>query len=758
MRVKVNKKTDIVKIGKNPITSIKLSQSGDILLEFEFGIDIASCLKNEVQVIMLNVFGHEIPSVTSTPASKDFSDGLRATIFTDASEKSLITRMRTEYRVATIPIDITKLISNDSIKKIKNDSTSTIDIIKTYDSNLETISNIDFTVETPEEKTSLSIEEENREMLRLGKDPATLKGSFPTINPAVSIKRIVPGIKKHQYESYKKVGNSSKYTAGIINSRHSSCVNTITLPRKTISDLPVLYFEIDLANKLGATISREKINIFTQALELDVKVLESKNKKDETIKYCRILNSSLDASQSPYVSLESGFLKQREGMESKDSRLTRTIIGKYHNSSYITKFKPRNQKTPRTFGDSVIPFNVLKVGNSLQIKVHSTKLGIISIGIERRDVTTFEKFRKLSGIGLDPVLVTDNSSIVFEDVDLMHNHVYEYRLFFVDNKSNTKNSSNTFIYHYSSTNVSEPASLEVTNLIREIVEEDGSSYTKISFDINAKLTAAGVEVAKQFLSLNGLSENMLGIPDLETGGYKKLLIYQIDRQNLRTGDVETFGSIYETKFVDDSSKSSNLRTITPLNLLDNYRYFVRLGLRDPGALVSTQTSVKTSPIGKRKYDYKSYKFKINPKSGNLPSTLKLVSNDSSSLAENFLEFSLGVESSIDASVDDYLPNVSGLSIRKTLIGFNHISWSITGDATMIDHFRIYTIADGIEAFIGCAHPHVIDGSYFYEDREMFDRIGEVIYRVVPVSLNFTELRGEANVKIVIQNNAPTFLR
>jgi hypothetical protein len=758
VRVKVNKKTGVIKIGKNPITSVKLLSSGDVALEFEFGIDISSCLKNEIQVVMLNVFGHEIPSITSTPALNNFSDGLRATVFADASEKSLITRMRTEYRVATVPVDITKLVSNDSIKKTKNDSSVALTLVKTYDSSLETINNVDFIVDTPDEKNSISIEEENRELLRLGKDPSTLKGSFPLLNPAISIKRNVSGNKKHKYESYKRIGNPTKYTTGTINSRYSSCSNTIFLSRKTISDLPILYFEIDLLNKTGVVVNREKINIFTQSIELDVKILESKNKKDEIIKYGRILNSRLDASQSPYVSLESGFLKQREGIENKDSRLIRTLIGKYHNSSYITRFTPRNQKTPRTFGDDAVPFNVVKVGNNLQIKIHSTKSGIISVGIERRDVTLFEKFRKLYGIGLDPVLVTDNSSVVFEDTNLTHDHVYEYRLFFIDNKSNTKSSSNTFVYHYSSTNVSEPASLEVTNLIREIVEENGSSYAKISFDINAKLTEAGIEVAKQFLSLNGLSENMLGLSDLETSGYKKLLIYQIDRQNLRTGEVESFGTIYESKFFDDSSKPSNLRTITPLNLLDSYKYFVRLGLRDPAALVSIQTSTKTSPIGRRGYDYKSYKFRINPKSGNLPSSLKLTSNNSLSLAENFLEFSLGIESSIESIAEDYLPIISGLSIRKTLIGFNYVSWSIVGDTTSIDHFRIYAIADGIEAFIGCAHPHVIDGSYFYEDREMFDRIGEVIYRVVPVGLNFTEFRGEASAKIVIQNNAPTFLR
>lgn len=758
MRVKVNKKTDIIKIGKNPIIAINLLSNGDVSLDFEFGVDISSCLKNDIQVIALSVYGHEIPSTFSSPALNDLSDGLRSAIIADASEKSFVTRIRTEYRVADTSIDVTKLISNEAIKKTKNDSNVTFNVTKTYDSNLETINNIDFIIEQPQEKSVFSVEEENRELLRIGKDPALLKGSFPTINPSSSIKRNTPGVRKNKFESYKIVGNPTKYTSGFINSRYSSCVTKVLLSRKSISDLPILYFEIGVSNKNGATVSRERINIFTQFIELDLKNIENKNKKDQVIKYGRIINSRLDAAQSPYISLESGFLKQKNRIESKDSRLIRELNGKYHTHSFITKPTSKTKKVDKELGSDLIPFSLLKVGSNIQISVESTKSGIISIGVERRDVTMFEKFRKLSGQGLEPTLVTNDSTITFIDSNLMHDHIYEYRMFFVDNKSNVKSSSNTCLYHYSSTNVTEPASLEVTNLNREIVEENGVSVLKISFDINAKLTDAGIEVAKQFLDSSGLSANLLGIPDLETSGYKKLLVYQIDRQNLRTGEIETFGTVYDAKFVDDSASPASLKTITPLNLLDNYKYFIKLGLRDPAALVSIQTSTKTSAIGKKSYDYRSYKFRINPKSGNLPSNLKLASNSSLSLSENFFEFFLGIEAYINSLADDYLPTINGLSIRKTLIGFNQISWSIVGDVAVIDHFRIYAVADGIEAFIGASHPHVIDGSYFYEDYEMFNRMGEVIYRVVPVGLNFTELRGEASVKIVTQNNAPTFLR
>ena len=758
MRVKINKKIDIIKIGKNPIVAIGLLNNGDVFLDIEFGVDISSCLKNDIQVITLNVYGQEMPSTFSSPILNDLSDGLRSAVIADSSEKSFITRIKTEYKVASINVDITKLISNDSIRAIKKDYNATFNVTKTNDSKFEIINNIDFVIDQPVEKNIDSVEEQSLESLRVGKDPALLRGSFPIVNPSSFIKRNLQGVKKNVFQSYRTSGNPVKYTVGSIDSRFSSCITRILLPRKSISSLPILYLEINLSNKKGSTISREKFNVYTHTLDIDLKVLEDKKRQDQVMKYARIVNSRHDAAQSPYVSLGSGFLKQKNTLEGQDARLSRILNGKYHTHSYFSKPISKTKKISVEHSSNIIPFSLLKVGYDVQIKVEATKTGIISIGVERRDATASEKFRKLFTQGLEPILVTENSTITFVDSDFLHNHVYEYRIFFIDNKSNTKSSSNTCLYHYAATNVMEPASLEITNLGRKIINDGDIPRLQISFDINAKLTDSGIEVAQQFLSLNGLSESILGIPELETSGYKKLLVYQIDRQNLRTGEIETFNTVYDTKFIDESASRSNLRTISPLNLLDSYRYFVRLGLRDPSALVSIQTSTKTSAAGKKSYDYRSYKFKINPKSGNLPSSLQLDSRASSSLTENFFNFFLGVEAYTTSLASDYAPKITGLSIRKTLIGFNSLNWSIIGDSTTIDHFRIYTAADGVEAFIGAAHPHVTDGSYFYEDYEMYNRLGEVIYRVVPVGLNFIELRGEASVKIVIQNNAPTFLR
>jgi hypothetical protein len=212
-------------------------------------------------------------------------------------------------------------------------------------------------------------------------------------------------------------------------------------------------------------------------------------------------------------------------------------------------------------------------------------------------------------------------------------------------------------------------------------------------------------------------------------------------------------------FIDDSASPKSLRTIKPLNILDSYKYTVRLGLRNPEAVAPIQTTSKDmASIGKKSYNFRSYKFLISSRKGLIPSSLRLQSSLSRSLGENFMEFSLGVESSISINAESYFPSIVGLNVRKTLVNFNLLEWSTNGDIELIDHFRVYAIADGVEAYIGAAHPHVTDGSYYYEDYEMFDRIGEVIYRVVPVLLNYEEASGDSRVSIITESNLPTFLR
>ena len=69
-------------------------------------------------------------------------------------------------------------------------------------------------------------------------------------------------------------------------------------------------------------------------------------------------------------------------------------------------------------------------------------------------------------------------------------------------------------------------------------------------------------------------------------------------------------------------------------------------------------------------------------------------------------------------------------------GFNTVRWNVAGNVEIIDHFRIYASADGVECLLGCALPNGGENVFF--DSEMFDRVGLVTYRVAAVLLDFSE--------------------
>lgn len=759
MRVKVGRKYGIINVARFPVKSIKIVDTY-VILGIEFGIDVTACLNENIQIATIDVYGKSIPIELPTLVLDSFKDGLRAATITDTNEKTRITDLRNSKKIISTNLDITKFISNDSIKSTRDGALKKIDVIKIFESNVSLSNSTSFELDIPDEQKYEEVESFCFENIKRGKDPALIKGKFPVVDPINYDKKNIKNIKNNtKIENFKIIGSSKKYVRGSFETRFTPSYFEIKIPRLAISNLPSLYFEINLINNLGTIISIEKFSFSNQQIEIDVKSIEKKYTSNNSTQYSRLINQRLDAVQNPYVAKNFSLLKNQREFKNIGTRIIREIRDRKHINSKISFNRPKLQNVSNTLGQNVIPFSILKIEEGIKIIVENIGKNIVSLGIEKRNATLNSKFKKLQGDGLDLTIVEENSSVEFYDLDIKHDSIYEYRIFYIDNRGNVRNSSNVVTYHYSSTSILEPASLSLTNSGREIIDDVNGSFPVITFDIDASLTNSGVEVVKEFLAENNIDETTLGISELDSSSYKKLLLYQVDRQNLRTGDIETFGTMASPTFIDDSASPKNLRTIKPLNILDSYKYIVRLGLRSPDAVLPTQTTSRDlTLIGKKSYNSRSYKFLINSRKGSIPSSLKMQSSFSRSLNENFMEFSLGVESSISIKSESYFPSIVGLNVRKTLVDFNLLEWSTNGDIELIDHFRIYAIADGIEAYIGSTHPHITDGSYYYEDYEMFDRIGEVIYRVVPVLLNYEEASGESRVSIITESNLPTFLR
>ena len=76
--------------------------------------------------------------------------------------------------------------------------------------------------------------------------------------------------------------------------------------------------------------------------------------------------------------------------------------------------------------------------------------------------------------------------------------------------------------------------------------------------------------------------------------------------------------------------------------------------------------------------------------------------------------------------------ITKLSVTPLPGRYNSIKWEFTGDRSKVDHFQVYGEYLGIEKLLGCAF--VSDS---WPDNQLYDKRGEIRYRVRPVFNDFT---------------------
>ena len=380
----------------------------------------------------------------------------------------------------------------------------------------------------------------------------------------------------------------------------------------------------------------------------------------------------------------------------------------------------------------------------------------MSVSLQRRKPNYKEGF---SNLDTETYLVNEGSSVSFVDSNLRDGEHYEYRIRFVDKRSNVRYSANKVQHHYVSSNLSERISAVVSSVNSTPLNDLGSNVPQLTFSLNLDVREKGVETIRDLLSTTGVSETTIQNTLSNPENYTKFIVYEVTRYNLRNGDVESFGITNGKTFTDDSALSTTTKTsITPLNFFDRYKYVVKFGLRSPSSLSPTQTNENSDPISGQSYTYKAYKFKSRRLSTDLPSNAEMTKLLRGSVSQNIDLIDVGTELTIDYAPDKFQPKIYDLGVRKTYLKSNLLTWRIDGAVNIIDHFQVYALADGVEVLIGCAHPFSKSGLHAFEDFELYNRVGTVTYTVIPVLTNFTSSPGEAKVSITRKSNLPDFLQ
>jgi len=398
-----------------------------------------------------------------------------------------------------------------------------------------------------------------------------------------------------------------------------------------------------------------------------------------------------------------------------------------------------------------VPFFVTPTNDgfaSIEITGPAPK-NIISFQIQKREVLNFSDYQNVG----EPFLSSEINGKAIIDKNVTHFKEYQYRLLCITSNGNTIFTSNTFEYFHTS-NVN--SFINENELIFEIESariENRDSFPVVSFDLNIQITDEGFTSFRNFLSNSGVDESVLQGQLSDPKNYGNVISYSVTRQNLKTSEIENLGTHSSTSFVDDSSSNKRLG-VSPLSRLDDYRYVFKPSIRPPSALTNEQFTEKRNPKTGKNYTFNSYKFFSRSNYLNLPSEEEMSQKPSDKIFSS-KEFLTSKEVSTIIRSKVTKPKIFALRVSETLLGANSIKWKSSSQPGEIDHFQVYAILDGIESYIGSAH--ALDDNHEYEDYSLFNRVGEITYKIVPVLFDFTLSEKFETITITKKTSLPKTL-
>lgn len=263
----------------------------------------------------------------------------------------------------------------------------------------------------------------------------------------------------------------------------------------------------------------------------------------------------------------------------------------------------------------------------------------------------------------------------------------------------------------------------------------------VEFNLDGKFTDTGFKKIKDALTVDGQSQLFSDEFDKNREKFSGLVNFLVDRENLTTGEVETFGVVESGKFADDDS-SRQRAGVSPPEPGTKYVYAAT-------ALINTSDSLFPNVI----------KSQIDP------TTLKRFNKNISALANPITRLT-GVIPSTHKQNDPFLPSslfpsdpiLAGKTAIQTKRSFalvppsnspkeirfeknkmyNLVSWVYDGDLTMIDHFKICVKAGGGSVVIDTIHCDASSSRFFYKDRNIGSSM-KYRYEIIAVNLFYEEM-------------------
>jgi len=765
MRVNI-RQSEILKVGKQIVESSFPRKDLMMMLDMNMrvGVKIPILLERGGMSLRVSIFDRELRLETKSFLIEINGDAVVNASIAESVERDRITKIREEMCLYRDVIDVTKFISNDVAKSSNRKAKYHFErVISVGDSGGSTN---DSTVspDSPFAIVDQEVTEQTmRDMISRGHDPAMLVADFPVPSPDALVRMSqgdVTGEKSVGHRSgkfYRIVGRPGTYRKGTYRTDFFPVEFLVSMPYAKVQQIPQLFVHIEAIDDSGVSVDYLVSRFDTNGIIEDAErfLLSS------TIGGTEVIETSYTREVQPprtsflnYFVPNRNFVLQSSGQRVGNPLIVRKVIS--NNRSIASRFdgsvmlrRPTYSPGSKT-GANEIPFYLTREGDSLTIRLIRVPKGVISVGVQRRDASRNGMFADIT----QQELCSQGSGLSFMDSSLKDGTEYEYRLRFIDKYSNVRFTTNKYGYYYRSAALLSPSILTISDVKKLPATTPAGNVPIVNITVNVGTTDSGIIGTLNAISTEGAAAtNLVSSQTADPINYSPVPAYYVKRLNMRTGIVESLGLFRDKLIVDDSAlPGGKNKNVMPLSFFEEYRYIVSLCMISPSSLSTTQTSTAIDPATGREYQFNAYKFKSRLTSTELPSTSEMSNIASRSIVQrNSDQLNVGVESAVTVNFNDMMPKVTDLQVRRSFIRSNLLTWRLTGDPKLIDHFQVYAEADGVRSLIGCAHSFTNNSTYKFDDRQLYNRVGSVNYYVKPVTLDFTRIEDDAYVSIVVSN-------
>lgn len=337
-----------------------------------------------------------------------------------------------------------------------------------------------------------------------------------------------------------------------------------------------------------------------------------------------------------------------------------------------------------------------------------------------------------------------NNLTVQDPKDVVPGSIFEYLVIVTtveeDGSKNKKLSSNSAMIRHPQTAIGKKSiTVEIKNFSSNFLTDGSFS---ISFDITSNISREEKSIITESLKqqlgelyelyLNPANNAASPLGDLKFDKYADLLVHEVVRTNLNTGDRETFALTADGTFTD-GSQMQKICNVKPLDPAHNYLYQVFSFKKNPLLLFRNYVASGIDSKG-NEWFYLPFKW-LNTK---VLTTGVLYPDDENGYPivdgyENMTSEPIGLTATKTYLGISEIFSVNDVVVERLDIDTVQVRWSVVQPTTelkemkLYDSFIVMKVVNGVRSFVGST----LD-SYIYHELTNTD-VGSIYYIVVPIT-------------------------